>query len=141
MQLRHESLSQTLCFGALKLFMTTNFADTYNPLIMKLYAEHDEFLGAVDVNLFEDAPRMPTSQRVHRLFSQRPSLQARFFLRMERVVITELLCMEGAYIGDTWLGPPDRAAHQFQKEDDYAPNGQPGLANFATCMLEPLELP
>mgnify|MGYP002809838133 CR=1 FL=1 len=37
MKMRHMSFSASLHFGALKLFMTTNFADTYSPLVMKLY--------------------------------------------------------------------------------------------------------
>ena len=83
---------------------------------------------------------MPTSQRVHRLLARHPSLQATFFLFMERLAITQLLCMEGADIGSVWLGPADRAGYQFKKEDRYASNGQPGLANFATSAIKAARL-
>ena len=108
MNVRHQSFSQTLCFGALKLFLTTNFADTYCPLVLKLYdvddsGEATELVGEVTVNLFEDAPTMPTQQRMHKIVAQHPSVQARLFLLMEQVAITELLCADRAFIGNKVL--------------------------------------
>ena len=37
-KVRHQSHSLTLHFGALKLFLTCNFADTYSPITMMLYS-------------------------------------------------------------------------------------------------------
>ena len=84
MKMRHESFSQTLRFGTLKVFMTTNFADCYSPLLLKLYnsedaGEADELLGGLSVNLFDDAPSMPTQQRMHQIVARHPSVQARLF--------------------------------------------------------------
>ncbi len=143
MNVRHQSFSQTLCFGALKLFLTTNFADTYCPLVLKLYDVDDsgeaiELVGEVTVNLFEDAPTMPTQQRMHKIVAQHPSVQARLFLLMEQVTITELLCVDRAFIGNKDLDCLDPGQSYWEHEDSYASNGSPGLANFLTCMTEPL---
>merc|ERR1711965_28862 len=58
---------------------------------------------------------------------------------MERLVITELLCIEGAFIGKYQLGSLEQLPSRYEVEDEYASNGEPGLANFATSMIEPLE--
>ena len=55
--------------------------------------------------------------------------------------MTELLCIQRAFIGSVELsdmndsGLPDVHSH----EDDYASNGEPGFANFATSVLSRLE--
>ena len=54
--------------------------------------------------------------------------------------MTELLCVQGAFIGSVALGLNDSGlpdVHSY--EDDHASNGEPGLANFATSVLSPLE--
>ena len=108
MNLRHQSYSQTLRFGSLKLFLTVNFADAYSPLVLKLYhgdacGEAEELVGEAKINLFEDAPRMPTQQRMHQIVARHPSVQARLFLLMEQLTITEFLCAEKAFIGNMVL--------------------------------------
>ena len=149
MKMRHMSFSQTLRFGALKLFMTCNFADSYSPLVLKLYSasdrcgggDGDALDGEASVNLFEDAPRMPSLQAMHRLLAKHPTLQARLFLLMEQLTITELLCGSGAFIGRESLESLDAPPlHSYaSREDCYASDGFPGLANFMTSLVEPLE--
>ena len=69
-KMRHQSCAVTLHYGALKLFLTYNFADTYSPITLLLYGGSDahsvhddqglrvedgaEIVGAASVNLFED---------------------------------------------------------------------------------------
>ena len=133
-------------FGPLKLFYTANFADTYSPLTVLLYdgdfsgvaAEHARCLGRTSITLFENAPKMPTLRNMHRIVAAHPTIQAKLFLLLEKVLMTEMLCIHGAFIGRFGMnsaGLP--AVHTF--EDDYASNGEPGLANFATSVLSPLE--
>ena len=151
MKIRQQSFAMSYYFGPLKLFMTTNFADTYSPIIMQLYemsgadgadddaARQEHRLGEARTNLFRDNPEMPTLQRMHQLVARHPTLQANLFLLMERLVITELLCIEGAFIGKYQLGSLEQLPSRYEVEDEYASNGEPGLANFATSMIEPLE--
>ena len=151
MKIRQQSFAMSYYFGSLKLFMTTNFADTYSPIIMQLYetsaadgadndaARQERRLGEVRTNLFRDNPEMPTLQRMHQLVARHPTLQANLFLLMERLVITELLCIQGAFIGNFQLGSLEQAPGRYEVEDEYASNGEPGLANFTTSMIEPLE--
>ena len=92
MKMRHMSFSVTLLFGSLKAFVTTNFADTYTPLTVLLYdcgktaepgTTEDALVGEMTLNLFEDAPSMPTLQRMHQIVAQHPCIQARLFLLLE----------------------------------------------------------
>ena len=151
MKIRQQSFAMSYYFGSLKLFMTTNFADTYSPIIMQLYetsatdgadddaARQERRLGEVRTNLFRDNPEMPTLQRMHQLVARHPTLQANLFMLMEKLVITELLCIQGAFIGNFQLGSLEQLPSRYEVEDEYASNGEPGLANFATSMIEPLE--
>ena len=139
-KMRHMSFASSLYFGALKLFMTTNFADTYSPLVLKLYGAGDErYIGEIKIDLFEDAPNMPTLKRMHEIVAAHPSIQARLFLLMEQLTITELLCARSAFIGDTILESQDKSFDFHDREDEYASDGSPGLANFLACLIEPLE--
>ena len=82
---------------------------------------------------------MPTLQRMHQIVARHPTIQARLFLLMERLTITELVCCTRAMIGKHDLRSGDVQSHFFEFEDDYVSNGMPGLANFTTSLLEPLE--
>ena len=74
-------------FGPLKLFYTANLADTYSPLAVLLYdgdfsgvaAEHARCLGRASINLFENAPKMPTLRNMHRIVAAHPTIQAKLF--------------------------------------------------------------
>ena len=158
MKMRHQGFSLSLHFGANKLFMTSNFADTYSPIVLKLFTSAVEdqdlniqstrheavddtwnLVGSQRVDLFEDAPSMPTLQQMHRIVSKHPAIQARLFLLMEQLTITELLCCSKVGIGRHGMGSLDPQMSPVQFEDDYISNGSPGLANFATSLLAPLE--
>ena len=152
MKVRQQSFALSLYFGSLKLFITTNFADTYSPVILQLYdltgidqAEarthfaEENLIGEARANLFDDNPEMPTLQSMHQLVTRHPTLQAHLFLLMEKLVITELLCIQGARIGRVNLQSLDNNPSFYEAEDDIASTGEPGLANFATSMIEPLE--
>ena len=149
MKMRQMSFSVTLLFGSLKAFVTTNFADTYSPLTVLLYDcgrttdaanASDEVIGETTLNLFEDCPTMPTLQRMHQIVAQHPTIQARLFLLLEQLTVTELLCGNYISIGTTVLDSLDKPPSTvYDYEDCYASNGNPGIAHFMTCMLEPLE--
>ena len=149
MATRHFGFALSNHFGPLKLFYTANFADTYSPITVMLYdgefcgvaLEHARCLGRRSVNLFENAPEMPTLRDMHRIVAAHPTIQARLFLLLEGVLMTELLCIHGAFIGTCALNAMnDAGLPRVQSyEDDYASNGEPGLANFATSVLDPLE--
>ena len=85
MKMRQMSFSVTLLFGSLKAFITTNFADTYSPLTVMLYdcgrcgtdgQGCEVEVGSSSISLLEDAPKMPTLQRMHKIVAQHPTVQA-----------------------------------------------------------------
>ena len=140
MKMRHQSFSMSYYFGSLKLFVTTNFADTYSPVLLQLYdlagcesedptpdesssdgnerkVQRETLIGDVRANIFADNPEMPTLEAMHKLVARHPTLQANLFLLMEKLVITELLCIHGAYIGKVKLESLDRAPSQYEVED------------------------
>ena len=55
--------------------------------------------------------------------------------------MTELLGVQDAFIDELVLDPfqKSRPPRCTSYEDDYASNGEPGLANFATALFSPLE--
>jgi hypothetical protein len=86
MKLRHFGHALNLFCGALKLFLTCNFADTYCPLTMVLYdEENQECLAERKMNLFESVPAMPTLKDMHKIVAKSPRTQARLFLVMEQL--------------------------------------------------------
>ena len=149
MATRHFGFALSNHFGPLKLFYTANFADTYSPMTVALYdgelsgvaAEHARCLGRTTVKLFENTPRMPTLRDMHRIVAAHPTIQARLFLLLESVLLSEMLCVQDAVIGQVRLDAfsDSMLPRCTSYEDDYASNGEPGLANFATSMLSPLE--
>ena len=92
------------------------------------------------MRLFENEPEMPTLRDMHRIIAAHPSVQAKLFLLSERVLLEELLGIQGAFIGSQALVSGSEGLPDVRKyEDDFASNGEPGLANFAAALLEPLE--
>ena len=86
--LRHESHNLNVTEGALVVFATFNFADTYSPLLFRLVregpAQSEEQIGEEIVcRLTDDAPNMPSLQQMHQLIAQSPRAQAKFFLLMD----------------------------------------------------------
>jgi hypothetical protein len=94
-----------------------------------------EPLGKREVNLLHSVPCMPTLQAMHRALAKHPMLQVRLFLLMDELVHSELLCME-AFIGLTKYGHRDA---EPTREDDFASNGQIGIAEIPRSALKPLE--
>ena len=148
MATRHMGFSLSNHFGPLKLFYTANFANTYSPFTVLLYdgeltgvaPEHARCLGRAGVRLFENEPEMPTLRDMHRIIAAHPSVQAKLFLLAERVLLKELLGIQGAFIGSLALDVGSEGLPNVHKyEDDFASIGEPGLANFAAALLEPLE--
>ena len=87
------------------------------------------------VNLLQSVPCMPTLQAMHRALAKHPMLQARLFLLMDDLVHSELLCMK-AFIGRKKYGYRDA---EPTREDDFASNGQIGIAEIPRSALKPLE--
>ena len=92
------------------------------------------------MRLFANAPEMPPLRDMHRIIATYPTIQAKLFLLLETILMTELLCAQAAFIGtvavDTWLTGLPKV---YTYEDDFASIGEPGLGNFATAVLCPLE--
>ena len=134
MKLRRFGHALDMTFGPLKLFMTCNFADTYMPLTMVLFdPENKERLLSTTCNLFEEKPELPTLQQMHRIVAQSPTTQARLFLLMEEIILTEVL---GVHRMDD---PEFPQRLRWAKEDHLASNGTNCLADFVESVLMPLE--
>ena len=72
--LRHESHNLNVTEGALVVFATFNFADTYSPLLFQLVRGGPggsvEHIGHdIKFRLTDDAPEMPSLQQMHQLLS------------------------------------------------------------------------
>jgi len=121
--------------GPLTIFLTTNFADIYSPITVTLMNGAGEPLCKREVNLLQSVPCMPTLQAMHRALAKHPMLQVRLFLLMDELVHSELLCMK-AFIGQKKYGHRDA---EPTREDDFASNGQIGIAEIPRSALKPLE--
>ena len=135
MSLRHLGFAMNIYDGPLSIFLTTNFADMYSPITVTLMNGAGEPLGKREVNLLDDEPDMPTLRTMHRALAKHPMLQVELFLLMDKLVHTELLCMnafigEYRYCGDCRVPP---------QEDDFASTLQIGIAEFPRSALKPLE--
>jgi hypothetical protein len=102
--------------------------------------ENQECLAERRMNLLEPVPAMPTLKDMHKIVAKSPRTQARLFLVMEQFVITELLCIQHAYIGTFPIESPEMPGHMIRDcEDHMASSCEPGLADFAESLLSPLE--
>ena len=79
---------------------------------------------------------MPTLQAMHRALAKHPMLQVELFLLLDKLVHTELCCME-AFIGREHYSL--REDKQPFREDDFASTIQIGIAQFPRSALKPLE--
>ena len=141
MKLRHFGHALDMTFDPLKLFMTCNFADTYMPLTMVLFdPENKERLLSTTCNLFDQKPELPTLQQMHRIVARSPTTQARLFLLMEEIILTEVLGVQEAFIGSHRMDDPEFPQKlRWAKEDHLASNGANCLADFVESVLMPLE--
>eukprot|EP00438_Fugacium_kawagutii_P027502 Skav205611 [mRNA] locus=scaffold460:238052:239227:+ [translate_table: standard] len=105
MKLRHFGHAMDVSFGPLKLFLTCNFADTYMPLTMVIFdpANQERWLTWT-CNLLEQCLEMPPLQQMHRIVARSPATQAKLFLLMGEIVLTEVLGVEEAFIGKHRIG-------------------------------------
>ena len=104
--LRHESHNLNVTEGALVVFATFNFADTYSPLLFQLVrggpdgsVEHigDDIMW----HLTDDVPNMPSLQQMHQLIAQSPRAQAKFFL----LLFFLLISCNCSSCKAPWIGP------------------------------------
>ena len=63
MSLRQLGFALNVYDGPLTVFLTTNFADMYSPITVILMNGAGEPLGERVVNLLDNAPNMPTSDK------------------------------------------------------------------------------
>ena len=141
MKLRHYGHAMDMNFGALKLFMTCNFADTYMPLTLTLYdPDNKQQLLTQRMTLLQERPSLPTLREMHRVVAESPETQAQLFLLLEEIVLTELLCVQDAFIGRYRMFSSEMPeALRRAREDHFASNTVAGLADFAEALLIPLE--
>ena len=122
--------------GPLKIFITTNFADTYSPITATLINGAGEPFGHRTVNLLQSSPNMPTLQAMRKALAKHPMKQAELFLLLDELVHRCLLCAT-AFCG--WINCFSERASPAKYDDDYASTGFPGIANFVRSLLKPLE--
>ena len=94
-----------------------------------------EPLGKREVNLVDNVPNMPTLQTMHRALAKHPMLQVELFLLLDKLVHTELCCME-AFIGREHYRLRDDM--QPFREDDFASTIEIGIAQFPRSALKPV---
>ena len=112
MAARHFGFALSNHFGPLKLLCTTSFAGTGSPITVAMRdgelsgidVGHAPCLGRATATLFENTPRMPTLRDMHRIVAAHPTMQARLFLLVEGVRMTETLCAQDASVGELSLG-------------------------------------
>ena len=139
--LRHESHNLNVTEGALVVFATFNFADTYSPLLFQLVRGTPggsvEHIGEDIVShLTDDAPNMPTLQQMHQLIAQSPRAQAKFFLLMDDIADIYFMGMDRSFIGRHQV---QESFHHRHREDQLASTGIPSLGGYGIAELEPFE--
>ena len=139
--LRHESHNLNVTEGALVVFATFNFADTYSPLLFQLVrggpggsAEHigDDIV----CHLTDDAPNMPSLQQMHQLIAQSPRAQAKFFLLLDDIADIYFMGMDYSFIGRHHV---QQSFHHRYREDQLASSAIPSLGGYGVSELEPFE--
>ena len=132
-RLRHEGHNLNVVHGALKIFATTNYADTYSPLLAAFAGVCSAAQPASPLE--QEAPEMPSLQEMHRLVAESPRSQAVFLLHMDALVDQ---CLFGIGYEPAGEGM-GRASRAKEQEDNLASSGEPGLAGFVEDMLGPYE--
>ena len=103
--LRHEGHNLNVTEGALVVFATFNFADTYSPVLFRLVQE-GVYPGSaappaleIKCNLTDDAPDLPSLQQMHQLIAESPRAQAKFFLLMDDIADVYFMGMDQSFVG------------------------------------------
>ena len=136
MTLRQSGHSMNLFRGPMTGFYTTNFAETWSPILALLADGPGEPLGRRIRTLSQDAPAMPSLRDMHRIAAQRPMLQAWHYLLHDAAMHTEILCVEKACLGKYQY---DWREDNLSNEDDLASTCEPGIYNFISELLKALE--
>jgi len=136
---RHMGQAMNERFGPFSAFFTSNFADTYHVLTQVLAQGAFEPLGWRPLNILQDSPPMPTSQEMHKLVATRPMVQAKLFLLLDAVSHQHLLCTRRAFLGRQTYDPCWRWGDEPVVEDDFASNGDFGVAAFVRALIKALE--
>ena len=139
--LRHESHNLNVTEGALVVFATFNFADTYSPLLFQLVRGGPggsvEHIGHdIEFRLTDDAPEMPSLQQMHQLIAQSPRAQAKFFLLMDDIADIYFMGMDQSFIGRHHV---QQSFHHKHREDSLASTAMPSLGGYGVAELEPFE--
>ena len=138
--LRFDGHANNLKFGAASFFVTPNFADTYNPLVLQLHEgpgkrSHLDLRGGavaraygasqpVGRDLQSPAPTMPSLERMHQIVAADPRAQAKFFLLMTELHYRYIIGLERLHVGRTAL-----AQQALSTEDEVSD----GKKNGADC--------
>ena len=109
--LRHESHNLNVTEGALVVFATFNFADTYSPLLFQLVRGGPggsvEHIGDdIVCHLTDDAPNMPSLQQMHQLIAQSPRAQAKFGLLLDDIADIYFMGMDFLSLAGTMYSNP-----------------------------------
>jgi hypothetical protein len=139
--LRHESHNLNVTEGALVVFATFNFADTYSPLLFQLVrggpGQSVEHIGEdIECHLTDDDPNMPSLQQMHQLIAQSPRAQAKFFLLMDDIADIYFMGMDDSFIGRHQV---QQSFHHKHREDQLASTAIPSLGGYGVAELEPFE--
>ncbi len=140
--LRHEGHNLNVTEGALVVFATFNFADTYSPVLFRLVREGlgsgsaEQFGQDIVCSLTDDAPNMPSLQEMHQLIAQSPRAQAKFFLLMDDIVDVYFMGMDYSFIGRHHV---QQSFHHKYREDQLASTAIPSLGGYGVAELEPFE--
>jgi hypothetical protein len=126
-------------FGPFSAFFTTNFADTYHVLTQVLAQGAFEPLGWRPLNMLQDSPPMPTSQEMHKIVATRPMVQAKLFMHLDALTHQHLLCVRRTFLGRQKYDPCSKWIDEPAVEDDFASNGDFGLAAFLRAIIKALE--
>ena len=140
--LRHEGHNLNVTEGALVVFATFNFADTYSPVLFRLVQE-GLYPGSaappaleIKCDLTDDAPDMPSLQQMHQLIAESPRAQAKFFLLMDDIADVYFMGMDFSFVGRHHV---QQSFHHKFREDTLASTAIPSLGGYGVAELEPFE--
>ena len=102
---------------------------------------HARRLGRATAKLSQHTPRLPTLRDMHRNIAARPHPKPVSFSSWMGVRLTERCCAQDAIAGELSPDPvpSSKPPHCTSYDDDYATNGDRGLAIFAADLCSPLE--
>ena len=103
--LRHEGHNYNVTFGTLAVFATFNFADNYSPVLFQLLDGEDQLLDNIPFHLTDDAPNLPTLEKMHQLIAQSPRAQAKFFLLCDDIADIYFMGMDFSLTSFSLKGP------------------------------------